>query len=156
MRPLLLLPLLLPALGGCAAVADIGGLAAGGAAGSVTANPAVGIAVGIGVRAGIDEARRYVVRRRHRGEQDAIAAAAGQASLGESRRWEIRHTIPIGNERGALVAVRDIPNPLARCREILFTVDGDAGVFTTPLCRQAEGWKWAAAEPSVDRWGNLQ
>lgn len=147
--------LLLPVLGGCAVVSDIAGLAAGGAAGSATGNPAVGFAVGISVRAGVDELRRYVVRRRHQGEQDAIADVAGAAPLHEPRAWEIRHTIPLGNDRGTLTAIREIATPLATCREILFT-DQDGGIFTTPVCRQASGWKWAAAEPAVDRWGFLQ
>lgn len=142
-------------LGGCAAVSDIAGLAAGGAAGSATANPAIGFAVGISVRAGVDALRQYVVRTRHRGEQDAIAQAAGAAPLDQSRPWEIRHTIPVGNERGTLTVVREIDTPLARCREVIFVVEGD-GVFITPVCQQEGAWKWAAAEPAVDRWGYLQ
>lgn len=145
----------LPLLGGCAVVSDIAGLAAGAAAGSATANPVVGYAVGISVRAGVDELRRYVVRRRQQGEQDAIAEAAGSAPLGQDRRWEIRHTIPIGNERGTLTVVREIATPIAACREVVFVMDG-GGIFTTPVCRQDRGWKWAAAEPAVDRWGFLQ
>ena len=147
--------LLLPLLGGCAVVSDIAGLAAGGAAGSATANPVVGYAVGITVRAGVDELRRYVVRRRHQGEQDAIAQAAGTLPIGQSRAWEIRHTIPVGNNRGYLTVVREIATPLATCREVLFTEE-DGGLFTTPICQQQQGWKWAAAEPAVDRWGTLQ
>lgn len=154
MRLAALAPLLL-LLGGCTAVSDIAGLAAGGAAGSATANPAVGFAVGISVRAGVDALRQYVVRVRHRGEQDAIAEAAGAAPLGQPRPWEIRHTIPIGNDRGTLTVIRDIDTPLVQCREVVFVVEGD-GIFTTPICRQDGGWKWAAAEPAVNRWGFLQ
>lgn len=150
-----LLLAVLPLLGGCAVVADVAGLVAGGAAGSATANPVVGYAVGISVRAGVDELRRYVVRRRQQGEQDAIAEVAGAAPLGEARFWEIRHTIPIGNERGTLTVIRQIATPIAECREVVFVVDS-GGIFTTPVCRQERGWKWAAAEPAVDRWGLLQ
>ena len=146
---------LVPWLGGCTVVSDIAGLVAGGAAGSATANPAIGYAVGVSVRAGVDELRRYVVRTRQRGEQDAIAEAAGATPLGGQRAWEIRHTIPIGNDRGTLTVVREIATPLAQCREVLFATE-DGGVFTTPICLQDRGWKWAAAEPSVDRWGFLQ
>ena len=143
-------------LGGCAAIGDVAGLVAGGAAGSATANPVVGYAVGISVRAGVDELRRYVVRRRQQGEQDAIAAVAGAAPLGADRYWEIRHTIPIGNDRGTLTVVREIPTPLAPCREVVF-VPESGGLFTTPVCRGDGGvWKWAAAEPAVERWGFLQ
>ncbi len=145
-------------LGGCAAVSDVAGLAAGSGAGAASANPAVGIAVGIGVRTGVESVRRYVARRRQQGEQDAIADAAGEAPVGEPRPWQIRHTIPIGNARGELAVVREYATPLATCREVVFSVkDGDHPfLFTTSLCRQAARWKWAAAEPAVDRWGFLQ
>jgi surface antigen len=146
---------LIALLPGCRAVSDVAGVVAAAGTGSATANPAVGIAVGIAVRAGVDELRKYVVRERQEGEQDAIAAAAGSAPLGEPRPWEIRHTIPIGNERGELQAVREIATPLATCREIVFSVvdDGERELFTTTLCRKGDGWKWAAAEPAVERWG---
>ena len=151
MRTIVLLALLC----GCSAVSDVAGLAAGGTAGGLTANPVVGYAVGIGVSAGVDELQRYVSRRRQQGEQDAIADAAGSAPPGQPRAWEIRHTIPIGNERGTLTAVREIDTPLATCREVIFTVD-HGGVFTTSICQQQGGWKWASAEPAVARWGFLQ
>ncbi len=147
--------LLLPLLGGCAAVSDISGLAVGGATGAATGNPVVAYAVGIGVRAGVEELRRYVVRSRHGGEQDALAEAAGEQPLDQVRPWEIRHTIPIGNTKGLLMPIRDIQTPIATCREVLFTADDD-GVFTTAVCHQDSGWKWASAEPNVDRWGYLQ
>ncbi len=130
------------ALGGCATVSDVAGLA-----------------VGIGVRAGVDELHRYVVRRQQ-GEQDAIAEAAGAAPVGEPRAWQIRHTVPVGNAQGELAVVREYATPLATCREVVFSVEGEgrghASVFTTSLCRQATRWKWAAAEPAVGRWGVLQ
>ena len=154
----LLVALGMALLSGCAVVSDVAGLAAGGGAGAATGNPAVGYAVGIGVRAGVDEVRRYVVRRRQQGEQDAIADAAGNAPVGETTPWQIRHTIPVGNARGELAVVREYATPLATCREVVFTVEdrGRPALFTTSLCRQAARWKWAAAEPAVDRWGFLQ
>lgn len=157
-KRLWLTPPILALLGGCTVVSDVAGLVAGGGAGAATANPAIGFAVGISVRAGSEGLRRYVVRRRQQGEQDAIADAAGSAPLGEPRPWQIRHTIPVGNEHGDLAVVREYVTPLATCREVVFTVE-DAGrpsLFTTSLCRQATGWKWATAEPAVDRWGSLQ
>ncbi|HEY0205134.1 MAG TPA: hypothetical protein VGC15_13410 [Acetobacteraceae bacterium] len=148
-------PLLLT---GCAFGADVAGLAAGGGAGAATANPAIGFAVGIGVRAGVDELGNYLTRRRHGGEQDAIADAAGNAPLNEVRPWRIRHTIPVGNAHGTLAVVREVSTPLATCREVLFTVedDGTATPFTTSICRNGGRWQWAAAEPAVPRWGLLQ
>lgn len=145
-------------LGGCAAVSDVAGLGAGGGAGAITANPAVGFAVGLGVRAGVEEVRRYVVRTWQQGEQDAIAEAAGNAPVGETRSWQIRHAIPVGNAKGDLAVVREFTTPLTTCREVVFSVAGGdrPRLFTTSLCRQAARWKWAAAEPAVDRWGFLQ
>lgn len=148
----------LAVLGGCTVVSDVAGLAAGGGTGAVTANPAIGFAVGLAVRAGAEEVRRYVVRRRQQGEQDAIADAAGDAPVGEPRPWRIRHTIPIGNTEGELTVVREFATPLATCREVVFTVEdaGHPALFTTSLCRQATRWKWAVVEPAVDRSGFLQ
>ena len=143
-------------LGGCHVLSDTAGVVAGGGAAAATGNPAIGYVVGIGVRAAVGEIRKYVVRVRQRGEQDAIADIAGTAPLGEVRRWEIRHTIPIGNARGTLVAVAEIPNPLTQCRQVVFKTDDEDTPFATQLCRSNNRWQWAAAEPSVDRWGNLQ
>lgn len=149
--------LLLAALPGCELGADFVGVAAAAGAGSASANPAVGIAVGIAARAGADRIEQYISRKRVQGEQDAIAEAAGSAPLGAPRAWEIRHTIPIGNEHGQLAAVREFRTPITTCREILFTVeDDDREIFTTTLCRGVARWSWAAAEPAVDRWGYLQ
>lgn len=157
-RVLRLAGLTLPLLAGCTFVSDVAGLAAGGGAGAATANPAIGFAVGVGVRAGVDELGKYVTRRRHGGEQDAIAEAAGNAPLNEVRPWRIRHTIPVGNAHGTLTAVREAVTPLATCREVLFTVedDGAAVPFTTTICLNENRWRWAAAEPAVPRWGLLQ
>ena len=143
-------------LGGCSLGPAAAGVAAGGAAAAVSANPVVGYAVGLGVRAGANEVLKYYVRVRKNAEQDAIANVAGEAALGSSRRWEIRHTIPIGNARGSLSVVAEIPNPLAKCRQVLFTTDGEDSPFVTQVCRDGERWQWAAAEPAVERWGTLQ
>ena len=154
----LLALVLLPALAGCAAATNLAALGVGVASGSATANPVVGFAVGVATQAGLRELRRYVVRRRQTGEQDAIADAAGAAAIGATVPWEIRHTIPVGNEHGELAVAREYATPLATCREVVFTVrDGaDHSIFTTSLCRQAARWKWAAAEPATERWGYLQ
>lgn len=154
-----LLPVLaLAALTSCRTISDVAGVVAAAGSGSASGNPAVGIAVGIAVRAGVDEVVKYVVRRRQTGEQDAIAEAAGAAPLGTARAWEIRHTIPIGNQHGDLEPVREFRTPLTTCREVVFSVvDGDGrDLFTTTLCRKGDAWRWAAAEPAVDRWGFLQ
>ena len=144
------------ALGGCSLVPAAAGVAAGGATAAVTANPVVGYAVGLGVRAGANEVLKYYVRVRKNAEQDAIAAVAGQSPVGESHRWEIRHTVPIGNAKGSLSVIAEIPNPLAQCREVMFMADGAEAPFITQVCRSRDRWRWAAAEPTVDRWGTLQ
>jgi len=148
---------LLATLPGCSFVGDVAGVVAAGVTGSSTANPALAIAAGIGVRSGVDAVSDYVTRQRHESEQDQIAEVAGSAPLGEARYWEIRHTIPFGNEHGQLAAVREFQTPLTTCREILFTVeDGERETYTTNLCRGVARWSWAGAEPAVDRWGFMQ
>jgi hypothetical protein len=55
-----------------------------------------------------------------------------------------------------------IKNPLADCKGLLFSVASGKGPsatsawYATTACRQGKQWKWAAAEPAVARWGNLQ
>ena len=149
--------LLCPALlGGCSLVSAGAGAVAGGGAAAATGNPAIGYVVGLGVRAGTDEVVKYYVRVRKTGEQDAIAEVAGEAPVGATKPWEIRHTIPIGNTSGTLSVVAEIPNKLARCREVMFLTEDDKSPFLTQVCRDSDRWHWAAAEPAVDRWGNLQ
>jgi len=153
------LPLLaVPYLAACSTVSDLAGLAAGGGAGAATANPAVGYAVGVGTRAGVDALGLWIVRTRWRGEQDAIAEAAGNAPLDAPRPWAIHHTIPIGDEHGLFMVTRDLATPLAVCREVVFLVQNGPRhrPFTTTICRDAGRWRWAAAEPATDRWGYLQ
>lgn len=145
-------------LAGCSSIGAIAGIGAAAGAGAGSANPAVGIAVGIAVESAVDALSDYLDRRRHQGEQDAIAEVAGATPIGAARPWEIRHTIPYGNERGELTPVREFETPLTTCREIAFTVvDGDErDLLTTTLCRHGAVWLWAQAEPSVERWGFLQ
>ena len=153
-----LLPVLLPVLGGCAIVPDIAAIATGGGVAAATGSPALGFAAGLGVRAAVDALLSYVDRARRADEQDIIAEAAGSAPLGEERPWAIRRTIPIGNASGTLLAVREFGAPLTTCREVVFTVvDGaDRRLLTTTLCHRGDRWAWAAAEPAVDRWGSMQ
>ena len=155
---LAVLPLLL--LAGCTAAGTSSIAAAGGgiAVGAVTANPAVAIAAGLAIRAAADAGLAYYGRVRQNGEQNAIAEVAGTLPIGGTAPWVIHHTIPIGDEQGDLMVVRDITTRLAQCREIIFSVqDGaDRSLYTTQVCRRGDQWKWAAAEPAVPRWGYLQ
>lgn len=148
------------ALGGCAAVGDITGAVAGLAAGAATANPAIGISVGIATRAAAREGLQWFARRQQGDEQAAIVAAAAQLGVGESGRWSVVQPIT-GDARGEVRVVRLIETPLARCKEVAFSVvngESDAAPlwFTTVACHDGLMWRWAAAEPAVARWGNLQ
>jgi hypothetical protein len=155
--------LLIPiALCGCRFAGDLVAAAAGGASAAATANPAVGIAVGVGVQAGIEATVSYVARKRQEAEQDAIAAQVATMQIGERRSWKIEHDIPIGNEHGEVEVTRAIPNPLTPYKELMFSVDEGSGPkmtrawYTTQACRSGQTWKWAPAEPAVERWGSLQ
>lgn len=145
-------------LAGCTSVAQIAAVVTGGIAGASTGNPAVGFLVGVATDAGANYVVRYVGRSRQAAEQDAIAQVAGDLPVGTAASWKIEHTIPIGNEHGRLQVVRTIDSPLAACKELAFSVeDGkQQSWFTTDICKQNETWKWAAAEPAVERWGFLQ
>lgn len=155
-------------LAGCGSIGSITGAVAGVTAGSASTNPAVGIGVGIAVQAATDAAIQTVFRNMQRAEQDRIAALAGSMAIGETRPWDIHHAMPFSDERGELQVLGAIDNALASCKEVMFSVMAGkpeaearqrfiAPVFITQICRQSDGeWKWAVAEPAVERWGNLQ
>lgn len=148
-------------LSGCASVGDVTGAFAGLVSGAVTANPAVGISVGIAVRAGTNEAVRSVSRKRQRNEQDAIAAVAAGLDVGEAAPWAVDQRLA-GDAYGEVRVLRVIETPLTRCKELLFSVvEGEEekvtrSWFTTTACEGDHAWRWAAAEPAVERWTNLQ
>lgn len=135
------------------AVGAVSGLATSAA----TANPAVGYAVGIGVQAATDASIKAVLRHWTTQQQDLIAQLAGELPLGQRRAWAIHRTIPYGREKGQLEVIRDIPNALAFCRELLFTVEEkeQTQAYTAVICKQQQQWKWASAEPAVPRWRGL-
>ena len=151
--------LLAAALGGCSSAGGIVGVVLGAAAGGASANPAVGFGVGVASAALSDYAIKRVARTWHRGEQDAIAAAAAALPPGGTAPWQIEHSLPFGNEHGQLEVVRAIPNPLAPCKQVLFSVEEKAeppAWYSVDICQQPDRWKWASAEPAVARWGFLQ
>ncbi|OWJ62864.1 hypothetical protein [Paraburkholderia caledonica] len=147
---------------GCASIGAASGAAAGVASGLVTSNPAVGIGVGIAVQAATDEAVGRYMRSMHTDQQNLIAALAGAMPVGETRPWSVKHTLPIENGRGEVRVTRAFGSALALCKEFVFSVrDGDGpgaheDWYTASACQQDKGWKWASAEPAVERWGNLQ
>ncbi len=172
MRTRLLVLSLCGLLGACSSLGEITGLVAGAAAGGATANPVVGYVVAVGTAAVADETFNWISRTRHRGEQDAIAAAAATLPEGGAGVWEIRHDLPYGNAHGEVHVVRAIDTPLARCREIVFSVIDDPPDpplnFATTICQQdptqqnqvqqnqVQTWKWANAEWAVERWGAVR
>jgi len=158
----LALPWLLLSLPGCTDLGSIAGAATGAASGTGSANPALGYAVGIGTKAAVDALVNYIARSRRRAEQDQIVTSVATLGPGQSALWRIRHAIPIGDAHGDVTVVRDIPNALSPCKEVIFTVlAGDTpnsrhGYYATTACRHGARWKWAQAEPATPRWGVLQ
>jgi len=150
------------ALNGCASVGAAAGAVAGAATGLVSANPAVGIGVGIAVQGATDEAVKRYTRSMHTDQQDAISNLAGQMEVGETRPWRVKHRIPLENGHGEVRVTRAFATPLANCKEFVFSVaDGQAPSaprhwYTASACQQDSQWKWASAEPAVERWGALQ
>lgn len=142
---------------GCESLADVSGAIAGFASGAATANPALGVGVGVAVRAATSEGLKRVARTRQENEQDAIAAVVADMSEGETRAWAVDQRLA-GDHEGEVSVVRVIQTPLATCKEILFSVVAESGTqwFSSTVCDEAGRWRWAAAEPAVDRWINLQ
>lgn len=150
-------------LAGCASIGGFVGAASGILAGTFTTNPAIGVGVGIAVQAATDTAFATVYRNMQRGEQDRIATLAGTLPVGQLQDWNIHHRIPFNDEHGQLQVAGEIDNALASCRMVMFSVIGGKkkapteNWYETQICRNSAGeWKWAAAEPAIGRWGNLQ
>lgn len=150
------------AASGCTSIGAASGAAAAAATGIATANPAVGVGVGIAVQAATDEAVRRFMKGMHADQQELIAETAGRLPVGGSDTWRIKHALPVENGHGEVRVTRAFASALALCKEFVFSVqDGDAADasaqwFTASACRDAGGWKWASAEPAVERWGALQ
>ena len=146
-------------LAGCSNTGEIVGVVTGAAAGGATANPAIGFGVGVAAAAASGYAGNLIARSWHGEEQDAIATAAAPLPVGAAAPWRIRHVVPIGNEHGDLQVVRAIENPLAPCKQVLFSVVAGKrppAWYSVDICQDTQGWKWASAEPAVARWGFLQ
>ncbi len=161
-RRLAALALAAAPLTGCGSLGDVVGAVTGTAAAAGSTSPVLGVAVGVGARAAAAYGIRAVARRWRRTEQDALAAVVGEMEVGEVRPWEARHVLPVGGGRGEVRVLRAVETPLARCKEAVFSVAPGRGAgetrrwFVAGACRQAEGWKWAVAEPATGRWGSLQ
>lgn len=147
--------------------ADLAGVAGAAVAGAVTSSAVGGAAIGLGVRSIAREGLSYAERRAHRATQDAVAAAAGPLAPGAVAPWSVRHSLPVEPDGAGEVAVsRALGAGSFRCKEIVFSVDtrdrdGPRRAFyTATICQdgpEAGGvWRWASAEPAVERWDGLQ
>jgi hypothetical protein len=151
---------------GCGSIGAAAGAAAGVSTGVVTSNPAVGLGVGIAVQAATDEAIKRLMKRLHSDQQIAIANTAGDLPIGDTKPWRVKHALPVENGHGDVRVLREFSSVLATCREFAFSVadDDKPGAhqdwFVAQACKGNDagdgGWKWASAEPAVERWGNLQ
>jgi hypothetical protein len=142
------------AIGSAVSSASTAGVAAGitRATGSALIGTAAGIGAGIGLDAGI----KYAERRIHRNAQDAVAIAAAPLSIGQSARWDIDGWLPLTDRHGTVEVARSFGKAIP-CKDVVFTVDDDNDLYVTTVCADKKGtWRWALAEPTVDRWGTLQ
>lgn len=170
MTSLLRAPLLVATvlLAGCGSfltegTADLAGIAGAGAASAVTSSAAGAAAIGLGVRSVASEGLKYVTRRVHRAEQDAIAQAAGPLAPGATAPWSVTHSIPVeDDEHGDLAVIREIGAGPLRCKELVFSVERTRkrqvvrAFYITTICQDGDRWRWASAEPATERWGSLQ
>jgi hypothetical protein len=106
------------------------GLGFGAGAGVLTANPIVGVAVGLAARLATAEAIGYVQGEQQKQVHIAIAAASGTAPLETPVRWETTpntvYDTLFGTIRGQALVMREFGQRI-RCREIVYTVEADAG-----------------------------
>ncbi|PLZ00122.1 hypothetical protein CY652_22820 [Burkholderia sp. WAC0059] len=148
--------------GGCSSIGAASGAAAGAATGLATANPAIGIGVGIAVQAAANDAVNTFMRNMHEDQQDRIAATVGMLPVGGTQTWRVKHRLPVENGHGEIRVTRAFSSPLAICKEFLFSVIDGKGPgspehwYTASACLDDGTWKWASAEPAVERWGTLQ
>ena len=149
---------------GTATLSGVAGAATGAA---ISHSATVAAGVGLGIDSVAREGLRYVERRVHRFEQERIAEAAGPLPLDTVGTWSVSHDIPIENdERGQVVVSRAFGGLGFRCKEIVFSVDTpikdgtqqglDQQFYTATICSNGTAWRWASAEPTTRRWGDLQ
>lgn len=145
--------------------ADLAGVGGAAIASSVTDNAAVATGIGLGVRSAAMAGLQYAQRKTHQEQQDLIAQIAGKLEPGAVATWQVSHTVPIeDDERGRVTVSRIISGRNLICKEIVFSIDTAADADHKPqsdfyiatICRDADRWKWASAEPATERWGALQ
>jgi hypothetical protein len=159
MRSVALVLVVLP-LAGCAAIGPaVTSLTTAGVAGTVgstTGSAAAGIAAGFAVSYGIDQGVKYAEREIQDNVQTAVATTSGPLEIGQSASWQVPEKLPFSGRSGTVEVAREFGAAIP-CKDVVFTVEGDHGVYTTTVCRNDEGnWMWAESEPSIHRWGYLQ
>jgi hypothetical protein len=159
MRHAVALSMAVLVLGGCAeggsALSNIGSAGVAAAVGSAI-NPAVGLVAGVATAYGFDQGVKYGERRTHGNVQQAIADAAGPLGIGEAAAWEVTEELPLSGRSGTVQVARSFGVAIP-CKDIVFTVEDDGDLYAATLCRNGIGpWRWATAEPTVQRWGTLQ
>jgi hypothetical protein len=150
-------------LSGCSSVGAISGAVAGASTGAISANPIVGYATAVGVNAGISALQKHLARAREHKKQTQIASVAGTLQPGDTLSWKVSYINPFfANHHGEVKILRTIDTPLAQCKMVLFTLDAGSPTkitrtpFTTAICHDTAGWRWAMAEPATRRWGFFQ
>ncbi len=145
---------------GASSIAGVGGSAV---AGSVTRNAAVASGIGFGVLAASQAGVKALERDYHGEQQDRIAAIAGALKVGQVGHWESSHRIQLEpDEAGRVTVSRLIGAAELTCKEIVFTVDEKkekamvSAFYVATICKDADRWRWASAEPATARWGALQ
>jgi hypothetical protein len=150
--------LLLLALSGCTGFADIAGTTGAVASGAVTGNPAIAIGVGGVIKGAVDASQKAYARIAARANHSAIVAVAAKLAPGQSDTWHEPRRFG-ADASGQIEVLRVIHSPLADCKEIAFTLDGDAdtvGPFRAAICTTDGLWRWGLAEPSTERWSILR
>ncbi|HLS41707.1 MAG TPA: hypothetical protein VK026_00400 [Paenalcaligenes sp.] len=147
---------------GTSAGAGIAGVAI---ADRVTDNAAVATGIGLGVQAAAKAGLQYAQRQTRGAEHDAITRAASGLAVGDVAQWAVIHSVPLEpDSQGSVTVSRHIQGQGMQCKEIVFShapmssVDPvlDSAYFVAMICENADGWRWASAEPATARWGALQ
>jgi hypothetical protein len=135
-----------------------------GTVGSATGSAVAGIGAGFAAAYGVDQAVKYGERTLQDKQQQAITNAAAPLDNGQSASWTIPSDgaiqkaaqLALSGDEGTVEVARTFGQVIP-CKDVIFTVKGDHGVYTTTICKNDEGaWMWAEGEPSVHRWGYLQ
>ncbi len=152
------LPLLV--LGGCAGAGPaVNSIATAGVAatiGAATGSPIVGAIIGLAVSYGVDQGVKYGERLIAANVQRAIATTGGPLAIGQSAHWRVTEDLPFSGREGTVEVARSFGDAIP-CKDVVFTVDDEKNVYVTTICQNKDGeWRWALAEPTVHRWGDLQ